>query len=234
MTTNPAHPRSKQSARYRPPGISSIELVALAAVLAITAIACGGQRDDANRLSDLMRLRPGEVVADVGAGKGEMALAMAEKVGPSGRVFATEIDPERLEQIAQRTQSANVENVTVVKGGEHDTALPPDCCDAIYMRGVYHHLTDPNDIDASLYRSLKPGGELAVLDFRPTWLLAPWTPKSIPANRGGHGVPPAIVTEELSAAGFKLEQTVDPWPGIAPFSNYCLLFRKPTAPAAAR
>jgi predicted methyltransferase len=78
------------------------------------------------------------------------------------------------------------------------------------LRSATAHLTDPKDIDASLYRALKPGGELAILDFRPTWLLAPWTPKAIPANRGGHGIPPTIVVDEVTAAGFKLEQTVDP------------------------
>jgi FkbM family methyltransferase len=70
-----------------------------------------------------MQLKPDEVVADVGAGNGEMAVAMAEKVGPSGRVFANEIDPERLEEISQLAQSAGLRNVTVVKGGERDTAL---------------------------------------------------------------------------------------------------------------
>jgi ubiquinone/menaquinone biosynthesis C-methylase UbiE len=146
---------------------------------------------------------------------------MAEKVGPNGRVLANEIDPQRLEEISRLAQSTGLANVTVVRGGERDTALPAECCDAIIMRGVYHHLTDPKHIDASLYCALKPGGELAILDFRPTWLLAPWTPKGIPANRGGHGVPPTIVVDEVTAAGFKLEQTVDPWPGISVLSNYC-------------
>jgi precorrin-6B methylase 2 len=133
-----------------------------------------------------MQLKPDEVAAEVGAGNGEIAVAMAERVGPSGRVYANEIDPERLEEISQLAQSAGLRNVTVVKGGERDTALPAECCDAIFMRGVYQHLTDPKDIDASLYRALKPSRELAILDFRPSWLLAPWTPKGIPANRGGH------------------------------------------------
>ena len=67
-------------------------------------------------------------------------------------------------------------------------------CD-LHARGAYHHLTDPKDIDASLYRALKPSGELAILDFRATWLLAPWTPRGIPANRGGHGVSLALVVD---------------------------------------
>jgi ubiquinone/menaquinone biosynthesis C-methylase UbiE len=166
-----------------------------------------------------MHVKLGLTVADVGAGRGEMAVAMAEKVGPDGHVFATEIDSELLEQIARRAQSAEVKNLTVVAGAKSDTGLPAECCDAIYMRHVYHHLVDPKGNDASLYRALKPGGELAILDFRPTWLL------------GGHGVPPSTVSGDFTAAGFKLEQTVDPWPGFPGWSDYCLLFRKPTATA---
>jgi ubiquinone/menaquinone biosynthesis C-methylase UbiE len=64
-----------------------VVLVALMAALAVTAVACGGRQDDAHRLADLVQLKPDEVVAEVGEGNGEMAVAMAEKVGPSGRVF---------------------------------------------------------------------------------------------------------------------------------------------------
>jgi ubiquinone/menaquinone biosynthesis C-methylase UbiE len=202
-------------------------------ILAVTIIAalasasgCGNQ-GDAERIAALLNLRPGTAVADVGAGKGDMAVDMARKVGPTGRVYATEIDSARLQQIRTRVRKDALGNVIVIEGGEKDTMLPPGCCEAIYMRGVYHHLTDPENIDASLYRALKPGGEMAIQDFRPTIWLAPWTPKGIPANRGGHGVPPEIVADEMTAAGFQVEKTIDPWSDSWFFSNYCLVFRKP-------
>jgi hypothetical protein len=70
---------------------------------------------------------------------------------------------------------------------------------------------EPGAIDGSLFRALRPGGEIAIQDFRPSLLLKPWTPAGIPANRGGDGVPPEIVTRELSNAGFRLAETIDPW-----------------------
>lgn len=199
-------------------------------LLALLAAGCGGQ-DDANRLADVTHMGPGSVVADFGAGKGELTIPMAQKVGPSGHVFATEVNPSRLEAIRERAEKAGVQNVTVIEGAEKTTNLPDNCCDVIFMRGVYHHLTDPADIDRSLYRALRPGGEIAIQDFRPTIWLAPWTPKGIPANRGGHGVPPNIVVDEMTAAGFHLEQTIDPWTSSWFFSNYCLVFHKSAAAA---
>jgi ubiquinone/menaquinone biosynthesis C-methylase UbiE len=193
---------------------------------ALMAYACG-QRTDADRLAALLQIKPGTVVADVGAGKGQMTVMMAEKVGPSGHVFSTEIEPKRVKQIRRAANRAGVSNVSVVEARPADTGLPADCCDAIFMRGVYHHLTEPLAIDASLYRALRPGGEMAIQDFRPSLLLKPWTPSGIPANRGGHGVPPEIVTREVTSVGFRRAETIDPWVPSWFFSNYCLVFRKP-------
>lgn len=209
-----------------PMGFSRLFPFALVLPLALTLAGCGSQ-GDANRIADLTRIGPGSVVADFGAGKGAMTIPIAERVGPSGHVFATEVNQSRLEAIKRRAEKAGVQNVTVIEGGEKSTNLPDNCCDVIFMRGVYHHLTDPADIDRSLYRALRPGGEIAIQDFRPTIWLAPWTPKGIPANRGGHGVAPNIVVDEMTAAGFHLEQTIEPWTSSWFLSNYCLVFRKP-------
>jgi SAM-dependent methyltransferase len=93
------------------------------------------------------------------------------------------------------------------------------------MRGVYHHLTDPAAMDASLLRALRPGGTLAVIDFAPRLLLAPWTPKGIPSDRGGHGIRHELTTAELEQAGFDAVRTFESWPG----GCYCVLFQKPIA-----
>jgi len=204
----------------------AIACAVMIGLLMLTLSGCGN-RDDASRLAELMQVKPGSTVADFGAGKGALALSMANIVGSRGRVFATEIDPGRLAAIRRSAEKQRHDNLIVIEGGEKDTHLPRECCDAIYMRGVYHHLTDPTAIDASLYRALRPGGLIAVQDFRPTWLLAPWTPAGIPANRGGHGVRPEIVIDEMTAAGFKEETDIDPWKPSWFVSNYCLLFRKP-------
>jgi ubiquinone/menaquinone biosynthesis C-methylase UbiE len=80
-------------------------------------------------------------------------------------VYSTDINPERLKEIRQAVEKAGLQNVTVVEGGSARTNLPDECCDAIFMRHVYHHLGDPPGMNASLLRSLKPGGRVAVVDF---------------------------------------------------------------------
>jgi SAM-dependent methyltransferase len=111
----------------------------------------------------------------------------------------------------------------VLQAAEKQTNLPNECCDGIVLRRVYHHLTAPVEMDASLLRSLKPGGELAIIDFAPQkWLSESDPVKGVPANRGGHGIPKNILIEELTAAGFKVDKVFDDWP-----DGYCVVFRKP-------
>jgi ubiquinone/menaquinone biosynthesis C-methylase UbiE len=191
-------------------------------------------RKDADDLATLLQIGPGSVVAEVGAGKGKLMRIMAEKVGPSGRVYATEIDQTRLAQLRAIASDKKLSNVTVIEATETQSGLPANCCDAIYMTAVYHHFTKPAQTDASLYSALRPGGRIAVLDFRPTPLFALWKVKGVPANRGGHGVPPEIVRQEMTRAGFKPVATVDPWPRGWPLSNFCQVFSKPPQPTAER
>jgi ubiquinone/menaquinone biosynthesis C-methylase UbiE len=177
---------------------------------------------EVEHLVQVLSLKPDSLVADVGAGSGEMSIAIAARV-PHGVVYATEINPRLLDKIRTNARRARMNNVTPVLGKEHDTELPPNCCDAIFLREVYHHLTDPIGMDRSLYRALRPSGRLAVIDFEP----APGTrpPAGVPANRGGHGVPKHIVVQELTQAGFELVETMD-WPISRVTRHYCMLFRK--------
>src|SRR5688500_14289009 len=109
------------------------------------------------RLRRVLALETGKVVADGGAGKGELTLTLAREVGSKGRVFATEIDPARLRRLREASVAAKLDNVTVVEATSSETGLPPSCCAAIVLRRVYHHLTDPSGINAGLLRSLRPG-----------------------------------------------------------------------------
>ena len=209
---------------------SRFRLMAVAMIVSVAAAGlwgCGRGRADANRLAVMLGVRPGMVVADVGAGGGGMTVVMAGLVGPKGRVFSTDINRRALARIRRAVVAARLDNVTVIKASASDTGLPANCCDAIFLSRVYHHLTDPADTNRSLLRALRPGGKLAVLDFRPTLLLWLWTPKGLPANRHGHGVDPVTVAGEVTHAGFEFLQADDPWPGSWFISSYCLLFEKP-------
>jgi SAM-dependent methyltransferase len=180
------------------------------------------------RLRHVLALKPGMSVADVGAGKGEVTVALAAEVGPSGHVFSTEIDTEGLEQIRAAVAAAALGNVAVMQAHTRDTGLPANCCDAVLLRRVYHHLTDPAAINTSLLRAIRPGGVLTIIDFPPTlsWLW-PWPPPGVPQNRRGHGVEARIVAEEVVASGFEPVQIIDDWPGRGPLASYCAVFRKP-------
>jgi len=149
------------------------------------------------RLRHELALNPGMSVADVGAGRGELTVALAAEVGPSGQVFSTDIDTQALEQIRTRVAAAALQNVKVVQAHVRDTGLPTHCCEAVVLRRVYHHLSDPLATSGDLQRVLRPGGVLAIIDFPPMlpWLW-PWG--------GGHGVAAHRVVAELTASGFEL------------------------------
>ena len=196
--------------------------VALIATV-LTFAACHGQdtyQKDAERLAPLLNWQAGSVVADVGAGDGEMTLEMSNRVGPTGQVYSTEIDDGKLARLQE--MAAQHPNVTVMKAAVDATNLPAACCDSIVMRRVYHHIEHPAKFDASLFASLKPGGRLAIIDFPPRNSL-PKVHEDVPKNRGGHGVAKQLVIEELTAAGFEMVATPDDWPD----SDYCVVFRKP-------
>ena len=201
-----------------------VSAAAVAVVLSAVCSGCqwsgGGFRahgPEMPRLRQVLTLESGKVVADVGAGKGGLTLALAREVGPSGRVFSTEIDPERLRGLREAAAAARLDNVTVVEASVSETGLPPNCCDAIVLRRVYHHVTDPSGINASLLRSLRAGGVLAVIDFPPPFFF----------GRGSFGVPAPAVIGEMTSRGFELVRRIDDWPGRGPLASYCVVFRKP-------
>jgi SAM-dependent methyltransferase len=143
----------------------------------------------------------------------------------SGRVFATDIPATTLTRLREYVKREGLTNVTVVEGAAASTNLPVGCCDAIFLRNVYHHVTAPDPFNRSLVASLKPGGRLAILDNPPGKGSA--LPEGVPANREGHGVPTAVVATELVAAGLTHVRTMDGWtPGDACKTCFLALFKK--------
>jgi len=193
---------------------------AAAATLAFALRAEASAADEVPKLAALMEWKPGTVVADIGAGDGSYAFAAVEHVGATGRVFASEIDAEKLKALRSEVKRRNLQNVTVVESGEAETNLPASCCDAIFLRRVYHHLTKPVEFDASLIHSLRPGGKLAIIDFPPHPEYG--KVKGVPKDREDHGIQQKILIDELTRAGFQLEKIVDDWPTM----DYCVLFVK--------
>lgn len=177
------------------------------------------------KLVEALELKPGMTMADVGAGFGAWTMRFSRWLGPAGRVYATDIGAAQLAALRETVQRERLANVTVLEGAANSTNLPALCCDAILIRDAYHHLTQAEEIIRSFAASLKPGGRLAVVDFPPRPNSE--VPAGVPANRGGHGVPPEVVQREVGAALTHV-RTIPNWaPDSQPASLYLVLFRKP-------
>ena len=184
---------------------------------------------EAERIATVLRVQPGTRAADVGAGRGGYAIELARRITPNGYVYATEIDLDKLAAIRLAVARAGLDNVTTIESSAARTGLPPVCCDAVVLRRVYHHLAEPALFLADLFAALRPGGRLAIIDFPPSRLLSLFAAvNGVPDNRGGHGVPPQVVIEELTAVGFTLEDQIEDWGS----RDYCLVFRRPLAAQA--
>jgi ubiquinone/menaquinone biosynthesis C-methylase UbiE len=195
-------------------------------IVCLSLLLCLGaaSKDEIVRLRQLMGWKSGQTIADIGAGEGEIGITAAAVVGSSGKVYLTELDEQKRKALVETVNQKGLKNTVVILAAEKQTNLPENCCDAIILRRVYHHLTAPAELDASLLHSLKPQGELAVIDFAPReWLSQSDPVKGVPANRGGHGIPQKILIEELTSAGFAVEKILNDWPE----DGYCVLFRKP-------
>ena len=196
----------------------SLALFLGGAVLAILVLRLtgGNSETEVERLARVLDIEPGDTVADVGAGNGWLSIEIANRVSESGHVFATELSADRRDDIRAAVAAAGLDNVTVVEAGERETNLAPECCDAIFLRRVYHHLTDTAAMNASFHASLKPGGRLAVIELEFEGLLRPF--------RGSeHWIDDAQVVAEVTAAGLTHVETFD-WPLGA---HYAAVFRKP-------
>ena len=194
-------------------------------LLPLLALALGSYEAEAQKLADLMKWKPGQGIAEIGAGEGQMSFFAADRIKPGGHVYTTELDDQKLERLKKEVAKRDPENITVVKADSVKTNLPDNCCDAIFMRRVYHHFTDPAATDAAILRALKPGGLLGIIDFPPSAWLPPV--KNAPKNHGGHGISKATLITELTSVGFEIEAQPKDWPN---HGDYCIIARKPAAP----
>ena len=164
---------------------------------------------EAPQLAEVLGVKPGMTVADIGTGGGAMAMVLGRLIGP-GRVYATDITQRSLTIAREYAKKEGLTNITVIEGGTASTNLPNGCCEALFLRNVYHHVTEVAAFNKSLYATAKPGARLAIIDAPPG--KGSELPSGVPVNRGGHGVPPALVVEELTAAGFVHVRTIQGWP----------------------
>lgn len=163
-------------------------------------------------------LKPGDRVADIGAGTGFYSLLMADRVGPEGWVFAVDISPKFVEHLARQFADRGVVNATTVLCDERSVRLPPESIRVAFICDVYHHFEFPHHTMRSLHRALRADGRVFVIDFeRIPGVSREWTLDHVRAGK-------ETFIDEIRDAGFELvaERVI---PGFE--ENYFLEFRKP-------
>jgi SAM-dependent methyltransferase len=123
-------------------------------------------REQPEHVLDVLRIQPGMVVADVGAGSGYFSVRLARRVGPAGRVIATDLQPEMLALLRARMADAGVTNVAPVQATPADAKLPRGALDLVLMVDVYHELPDPRGTLAQIKSALRQSGRLALVEYR--------------------------------------------------------------------
>lgn len=111
-------------------------------------------------------VKPGEVIADIGAGTGYYARRLAKKVGPKGKVFAVDIQPEMLAHLTNRMAALSISNVQAFLGTVTDPKLPAASVDWVLMVDVYHEFSHPYEMMKAICKSLKPKGQVIFVEFR--------------------------------------------------------------------
>lgn len=170
------------------------------------------QEEAPSRAIDALGLRPGQVVADVGAGSGYYTVRLSRAVGPSGRVIASDLQPEMLSLLERRLKKERLTNVELVRAAESDPRLPAGACDLVLLVDVYHELAQPQAVLRAIKASLAPGGRLVLVEFRKE---SAWVP-----IREEHKMSVAEARLELEAEGFRFDRVIDvlPWQHILVFT----------------
>lgn len=205
--------------------VSILVLLGLAALARPAAMWWGSRapEDEAARLVPLVNVESGQVVAEIGAGAGEMARVIAPRLLPGGRLMVTELSEAALEDLRSVVSEEKWSHVEVHRGEVDGTALAPGCCAVIYMRHVFHHFRDPAGMTRALRDSLAVGGRLAVIDFPPQWLLGVIAPLvQHEGEQSGHGISADALMDYLTDAGLAIERHEPRWTA----GSYLVIARK--------
>jgi len=164
---------------------------------------------------------PGMTVADVGAGTGLFTFPFAAAVGPRGRVYAVDIIPKFITHLQREAAAQKLTNVVPVLSKPRTVTLPEASVDVMFLCDAYHHFEFPRSMNQSMYRALRPGGTLLLIDFR---RIPGQTSREVLEHvRAGQ----EVFTRELVAAGF---EPIEELPLLK--ENYVVRFRKPVAARA--
>jgi ubiquinone/menaquinone biosynthesis C-methylase UbiE len=171
------------------------------------------QEEHTEKLAEQLKVKPGEVIADIGAGTGYFTKRLAKRAGPKGEVLAVDIQPEMLELLTNQMAAAGIHNVKAVLGTITDPRLPAATVDLALMVDVYHEFDHPWEMMQAITSALKPGGRVVFVEFRGEDPAVPIKPL--------HKMTQAQVKKEMSALPLEWVETI----GVLP-RQHIIVFRK--------
>jgi ubiquinone/menaquinone biosynthesis C-methylase UbiE len=161
----------------------------------------------------LLGIAKGATVADIGAGNGYMTWRLAERVGPTGKVYANDIQPEMLQMLRENMLQRKLKNVETVLGKFDDPKLPANTMDLVLMVDVYHEFNAPQQMLRGIREALKPDGRLVLLEYRGEDPTVPIRPE--------HKMTVAQVRAELEPEGYRVDRVLEDLP-----RQHILIFKK--------
>jgi ubiquinone/menaquinone biosynthesis C-methylase UbiE len=171
------------------------------------------QEEDPDRMLASLEIKPGSVVADIGAGVGYHVWRLSNIVGPSGKVIGEDIQDGMIRLMKKNIEDRRLRNVEIVLGTPADPKLPPNAVDLVLMVDVYHEFSDPVSMMTHIKNALKPGGRIVLVEFRKEDASVPIQPL--------HKMSVPDVRSELEPLGFKFQRSLEflPWQHIIFFTK---------------
>jgi len=166
------------------------------------------------RVMDILGIREGSHVADIGAGSGWFAVRAAKRAGNTGIVYAVDINPESIAYIDRRTRRDGIRNVHAILSVEDDPRLPKDSVDSVLLLKTYHEVAHPVLLLENLRKSLRSGARIGIIDRN--------------GKGDDNGISPDVVIQEAAQAGYQLQEQYDFVKGDG--QDYFLVFRPNSAP----
>ena len=165
------------------------------------------------RVIKALGIRPGEHIADLGAGGGYFTFRLAEATGPAGNVYAADVDAEMIAHLEVRNQEEAYPNLRTVVATYRDPMLPQESIDLIFTCNTYHHVEERYAYFKNLQRFLRAKGRIAIIDFEG---------KTVFQRLFGHFTPAVDIRREMEVAGYRLVQEFD----FLPKQNYQIFMVK--------
>lgn len=153
------------------------------------------QRLQINRVMDILGIKQGNTVADIGAGSGWFTVRAARRVGENGMVYAVDINPESIRHVDSRAQKEGLRNIKTILGKADNPLLPADAVDAVLLLKTYHEVAQPVALLRNLRASLRHGAKIGIIDRN--------------GNGEDHGVGRDVIIHEAAEAGYRLLDQYD-------------------------